>query len=107
MSEETGAGQFRCPNARHKWPLPKETDSISYRPAFFTTACSVFSQFNKVAIVVESAADLVTKRAQKQAIVWTAKSFCVVDCVNVHELFRDDAFAGHNLTPIRQFQAQD
>ena len=40
-------------------------------------------------------------------IVWTAKSFCVVDCVNAHELFRDDAFAGHNLTPIRQFQAQD
>ena len=107
MSEETGAGQFRCPNARHKWPSPKETDSISHRPALFTTACSVFSRFNKVAIVVGSAADLVTKRAQKQAIVWTAKSFCVVDCVNAHELFRDDAFAGHNLTPIRQFQAQD
>ena len=39
-------------------------------------------------------------------ILWTAKSFCVLDCVNAHELFRDDAFAGHNLTPIRQFQAR-
>jgi len=60
-------GQFRCPNARHKWPSPKETDSISYRPAFFITAYPVFSRFNKVAIVVGSAADFVTKREQKQA----------------------------------------
>ena len=99
MSEETGAGQFRCPNARHKWPSPKETDS-NYRPAFFTTAYSVFSQFNKVAIVVGSVADdrLSNKKSAEISlpIFSTAKSFCVVDCVNAHELFRDDAFAGHN-----------
>ena len=99
-------GQLRCPNARHKWPSPKETDSISYRPDFFITAYSVFCQFNKVAIVVESAADFVTKTQSAETIfpiVSTAKSFLVVDCVNAHELFTDDAFAGHNLTPIRQF----
>ena len=58
-------GQLRCPNARHKWPSPKETDSISYRPDFFITAYSVFSQFNKVAIVVGSAADFGTKTERR------------------------------------------
>ena len=29
------------------------------------------------------------------------------DCLNAHEVFREAAFAGHKVTPVKQFQAED
>ena len=71
---------FVAPNARHKLPFPKETDSISYRPVFFITACSVFSLFNKVAMEIILLADFARRRRMKQAIVSNAKK-CYVATV--------------------------
>ena len=44
-------GQFRCPECQAQVDAsPRETDSTSCRPVFITTACSVFSLFDKVAM---------------------------------------------------------
>ena len=30
-----------------------------------------------------------------------------IDCKNAHELFRNAAFQGHKVTPVKQFQDKD
>ena len=99
---------FAARNAKHKFPFPKETVSSSCQSVFFITACSVFwLQFNEVAMEMRSLAGFARRRKRKQTIVSNAKKMLCCECLNAHEVFRDTAFAGHKVTPVKQFQAED
>ena len=98
---------FAARNAKHKLSFPKETVSISCQSVFFIRACSVFWLFNEVAMEMRSLAGFARRRKMKQAIVSNAKKMLCCECLNAHEVFRDTAFAGHKLTPVKQFQAED
>ena len=47
------------------------------------------------------------RKKRKQAIVSNAKKMLCCECLNADEVFRDTAFAGHKVTPVKQFQAED
>ena len=73
-------GQFRCPECQTQITIP-DSGEIS---------CG-----------------LCKKKSAEASYCFDCEKFLCGTCVNAHELFRDAAFSGHKVTPVKQFQAGD
>ena len=75
-------------------------------PVFFIIAYSVFSLFNKVAIVVRSVVGFARKKNAETSNCFDWERFPCSNCLNAQESVGDDAFLGHKFKPVvEHFQA--
>ena len=100
-------GQFRCPECQTQIVIP-EGNRFDQLPTSF-----LHNSLLSLLTVQQSgdrgviSCELCKKKSVETSYCFECEKFLCNHCVNAHELFRDTAFAGHKVTPVKQFQAED
>ena len=100
-------GQFRCSECQTQIAIP-EGNLFDQLPTSF-----LHNSLLSLLTVQQSgdrgviSCELCKKKSVETSYCFECEKFLCNHCVNAHELFRDTAFAGHKVTPVKQFQAED
>ena len=100
-------GHFRCPECQTQIAIP-EGNLLDQLPTSF-----LHNSLLSLLTVQQSgdrgviSCELCKKKSVETSYCFECEKFLCNHCVNAHELFRDTAFAGHKVTPVKQFQAED
>ena len=99
-------GQFRCPECQAEIALPEENRFDRLPTSFFHN-----SLLNLLAVRQSGDGTNITcgnckNRSSNVHYCFDCARFMCSDCLNAHEVMRD-AFEGHKVIPVKDFQAQD
>ena len=100
-------GQFRCPECQTQIAIP-EGNIFDQLPTSFLHN----SLLSLLAVQQSGDGNNITcgfckKKKDEASYCFECEKKLCCDCLNAHEVFRDAAFAGHKVTKVKQFQAED
>ena len=101
-------GQFRCPECQTQIAIPKGNRFDQLPTSFLHN-----SLLSLLAVQQSGDGNNITcgfckkKKKDEASYCFECEKMLCCDCLNAHEVFRDAAFAGHKVTPVKQFQAED
>ena len=100
-------GQFRCPECQTQIAIP-EGNRFDQLPTSFLHN----SLLSLLAVQQSGDGNNITcgfckKKKDEASYCFECEKMLCCDCLNAHEVFRDAAFAGHKVTKVKQFQAED
>ena len=114
MSEETSTyimtqrdGHFRCPECQTQIVIREGNLFDQLQTSFLHNSLLSLLTVQQSGDRGEISYGLCKKKSAEASYCFECKKFLCSHCVNAHELFRDAAFAGHKVTPVKQFQAGD
>ena len=100
-------GQFLCPECQTQIAIP-EGDRFDQLPTSFLHN----SLLSRLAVQQSGDGNDITcgfckKKKDEASYCFECEKMLCSDCLNAHEVFREAAFAGHKVTKVKQFQAED
>ena len=100
-------GKFRCPECQTQIAIP-EGNRFDQLPTSFLHK----SLLSLLAVQQSGDGNEVTcgfckKKQDEASYCFECEKMLCCDCLNAHEVFRDATFAGHKVTKVKQFQAED
>ena len=100
-------GQFRCPECQTQIVIPEGNRFDQLPTSFLHNSLLSLLTVQQSGDRGEISCGLCKKKSVETSYCFECEKFLCCTCVNAHELFRDTAFAGHKVTPVKQFQAED
>ena len=100
-------GQFRCPECQTQIAIPEGNLFDQLPTSFLHNSLLSLLTVQQSDDRGEISCGLCKKKSAETSYCFDCEKFLCSHCVNAHELFRDAAFAGHKVTPVKQFQAED
>ena len=100
-------GQFRCPECQTQIAIPEGNLFDQLPTSFLHNSLLSLLTVQQSDDRGEISCGLCKKKSVETSYCFECEKFLYSHCVNAHELFRDTAFAGHKVTPVKQFQAED
>ena len=100
-------GQFRCPECQTQIAIPEGNLFHQLPTSFLHNSLQSLLTVQQSGDRGEISCGLCKKKSAETSYCFDCEKFLCSHSVNAHELFRDAAFAGHKVTPVKQFQAED
>ena len=100
-------GQFRCPECQTQIAIPEGNRFDQLPTSFLHNSLLSLLTVQQSGDSGEISCGLCKKKSAEASYCLDCERFLCGTCVNAHELFRDVAFSGHKVTPVKQFQAED
>ena len=100
-------GQFRCPECQTQIAIPEENRFDQLPTSFLHNSLLSLLTVQQSSDGKEITCGLCKKKSAETSYCFDCEKFLCGTCVNAHELFRDAAFSGHKVTPVKQFQEED
>ena len=100
-------GQFRCPECQTQIAIPEGNLFDQLPTSFLHNSLLSLLTVQQSGDSGEIRCGLSKEKSVETSYCFDCEKFLCSHCVNAHELFRDAAFAGHKVTPVKQFQAED
>ena len=100
-------GQFRCPECQTQIVIPEGNRFDQLPTSFLHNSLLSLLTVQQSGDRGEISCGLCKKKSVETSYCFECEKFLCCTCVSAHELFRDTAFAGHKVTPVKQFQAED
>ena len=100
-------GQFRCPECQTQIAIPEGNRFDQLPTSFLHNSLLSLLTVQQSGDRGEISCGLRKKKSAETSYCFDCEKFLCSHCVNAHELFRDAAFVGHKVTPVKQFQAED
>ena len=96
-------GQFRCPECQTQVDIPERNDFEKLPTGFLQTRLLELLAVQQS----EISCDNCREKSAEPSCCFNCGTFLCPDCVNAHEVLRNVAFEGHQVTPVKQFQTED
>ena len=100
-------GQFRCPECQTQIVIPEGNRFDQLPTSFLHNSLLSLLTVQQSGDRGEISCGLCKKKSVETSYCFECEKFLCCTCLSAHELFRDTAFAGHKVTPVKQFQAED
>ena len=100
-------GEFRCPECQTQIAIPEGNRFDQLPTSFLHNSLLSLLTVQQSGDSGEISCGLCKKKSAEASYCLDCERFLCGTCVNAHELFRDVAFSGHKVTPVKQFQAED
>ena len=100
-------GQFRCPECQTQIAIPEGNRFDQLPTSFLHNSLLSLLTVQQSGDSGEISCGLCKKKSAEASYCFDCEKFLCGTCVNAHELFRDAAFSGHKVTPVKQFQEED
>ena len=100
-------GQFRCPECQTQITIPEGNLFDQLPTSFLHNSLLSLLTVQQSGDRGEISCGLCKKKSAEASYCFECEKFLCSHCLDAHELFRGAAFAGHKVTPVKQFQAED
>ena len=100
-------GQFRCPECQAQIAVPEGNRFDLLPTSFHHNSLLGLLAVQQIGDGKEISCGICKKKSANISYCFDCEKLLCSDCVNAHELFRQTAFEGHKVTPVKQFQAKD
>ena len=100
-------GKFLCPECQAETTLPDENRFDKLPTSFHHNSLLSVLGVRQVGDGSEISCGICKKTSVEISYCFGCEKLMCSDCKNAHELFRNAAFQGHKVTPVKQFQDQD
>ena len=100
-------GQFRCPECQAQLNIPQGNRFDNLPTGFLQNSLLSLLAVRQSGDGSQISCGICEKTSAEISYCFACEKLLCRDCVNAHELFRETAFEGHKLTPVKQFQPAD
>ena len=100
-------GKFRCPECQAETTLPDENRFDKLPTSFHHNSLLSVLGVRQVGDGSEISCGICKKTSVEISYCFDCEKLMCSDCKNAHELFKNAAFRGHNVTPMTKFQDKD
>ena len=99
--------KFLCPECQAEMTLPDENRFDKLPTSFHHNSLLSVLGVRKVGDGSEISCGICKKTSVEISYCFDCEKLMCSDCKNAHELFKNAAFQGHKVTPVKQFQDKD
>ena len=99
--------KFRCPECQAEMTLPDENRFDKLPTSFHHNSLLSVLGVRQVGDGSEISCGICKKTSVEISYCFDCEKLMCSDCKNAHELFKNAAFKGHKVTPVKQFQDKD
>ena len=100
-------GQFRCPDCQAQLNIPEGNCFDNLPTGFLQNSLLSLLAVRQSGDGSQISCNICKKKSAEISYCFACEKLLCRDCVNAHELFRENAFQGHKVTAVKQFQAVD
>ena len=100
-------GQFRCPECQTQIAIPEGNRFDQLPTSFLHNSLLSLLAVQQSGDGNDITCGFCKKKKDEASYCFECEKMLCCDCLNAHEMFRDAAFAGHKVTKVKQFQAED
>ena len=100
-------GQFRCPECQTQIAIPEGNRFDQLPTSFLHNSLLSLLAVQQSGDGNDITCGFCKKKKDEASYCFECEKMLCCDCLNAHEVFREAAFAGHKVTPVKQFQAED
>ena len=100
-------GQFRCPECQAQVNIPQGNRFDNLPTGFLQNSLLSLLAVRQSSDGSQISCGICKKTSTEISYCFACEKLLCRDCVNAHELFRETAFEGHKVTPVKQFQPAD
>ena len=100
-------GQFRCPECQAQVDIPQGNRFDNLPTGFLQNSLLSLLAVRQSGDGSQISCGICKKTSAEISYCFACEKLLCRDCVNAHELFRETAFEGHKVTPVKQFQPAD
>ena len=100
-------GKFLCPECQAEMTLPDENRFDKLPTSFHHNSLLSVLGVRQVGDGSEISCGICKKTSVEISYCFGCEKLMCSDCKNAHELFKNAAFQGHKVTPVKQFQDKD
>ena len=100
-------GKFRCPECQAQIDIPEGNRFDQLPTSFHHNSLLGLLAVQQSGDGSEITCGVCKKKSVEISYCFDCEKLLCRDCVNAHELFRNAAFEGHKVTPVKQFTAED
>ena len=100
-------GQFRCPECQTQIAIPEGNRFDQLPTSFLHNSLLSLLAVQRSGDGNDITCGFCRKKKDEASYCFECEKMLCCDCLNAHEVFREAAFAGHKVTPVKQFQAED
>ena len=100
-------GQFRCPECQTQMAIPEGNRFDQLPTSFLHNSLLSLLAVQQSGDGNDITCGFCKKKKDEASYCFECEKMLCCDCLNAHEVFREAAFAGHKVTPVKQFQAED
>ena len=100
-------GQFRCPECQAQVNIPQGNRFDNLPTGFLQNSLLSLLAVRQSGDGSQISCGICKKTSAEISYCFACEKLLCRDCVNAHELFRETAFEGHKVTPVKQFQPAD
>ena len=100
-------GKFRCPECQTEDGIPEENRFDNLPTSFLHNSLLSLLAVRQSGDGSQISCGICKKKTTEISYCFDCEKLMCADCVNAHEVFQAAAFAGHKVTPVKQFQVQD
>ena len=100
-------GHFRCPECQTQIAIPEGNRFDQLPTSFLHNSLLSLLAVQQSGDGSEVTCGFCKKKKDEASYCFECEKMLCCDCLNAHEVFRDAAFAGHKVTKVKQFQAED
>ena len=94
-------GQFRCPECQTQITIPDGNRFDQLPTSFLHNSLLSLLAVQQSGNSGEISCGLFKKKSAEASYCFDCEKFLCGTCVNAHKLFRDAAFSGHKVTPVK------
>ena len=100
-------GKFRCPECQAEMTLPDANRFDKLPTSFHHNSLLSVLGVRQVGDGSEISCGICKKTSVEISYCFDCEKLMCSDCKNAHELFKNAAFQGHEVTPVKKFQDKD
>ena len=100
-------GQFRCPECQTQIAIPEGNRFDQLPTSFLHNSLLSLLAVQRSGDGNDITCGFCKKNRDEASYCFECEKMLCCECLKAHEVFRDTAFAGHKVTPVKQFQAED
>ena len=100
-------GQFRCPECQTQIVIPEGNRFDQLPTSFLHNSLLSLLAVQQSGGGNDISCGFCKKKKDEASYCFECEKMLCCDCLNAHEVFREAAFAGHKVTKVKQFQAED
>ena len=100
-------GQFRCPECQTQIAIPDGNRFDQLPTSFLHNSLLSLLAVQQSGDGNDITCGFCKKKKDEASYCFECEKMLCCDCLDAHEVFREAAFAGHKVTKVKQFQAED
>ena len=100
-------GKFRCPECQAQIDIPESNRFDQLPTSFHHNSLLGLLAVQQSGDGSEITCGVCKKKSVEISYCFDCEKLLCCDCINAHEVFRNAAFEGHKVTPVKQFTAED